>query len=57
MLTDTYNKLIVRKVEQYCKFMSSAEIPDESKIQILTFDTQGEALYKKFVKDRPTLDA
>ena len=37
--------------------MSSAEIPEESKIQILSFDIHGEALYKKFVQDRLALDA
>ena len=32
--------------------MSSAEIPEESKKQILSFDVLGEELYKTFVQDR-----
>ena len=37
--------------------VSSAEIPEESKIKILSLDIHGEALYKKFEQDRLTLDA
>ena len=35
--------------------MSSAEIPEELKLQILSFDVKGESLYKQFVEDRLTL--